>query len=105
VPVADSVVRFAVALARATRPVDPSCPDDLRKLMTWGAGPRASQFLILAAKAYAAIEGRPTPDASDVRRAAYPVLRHRLVRSFHAEVEGVSSNDIIARLLDAVRPS
>ncbi len=105
VPVADSVVRYAVALARATRPIDPSCPDSLRSLMTWGAGPRASQFLILAAKAYAAIEGRPTPDASDVERASYPVLRHRLVRSFHAEVEGVSANDIVARLLGEIKPS
>ncbi|MBD3393785.1 MAG: AAA domain-containing protein [Chitinivibrionales bacterium] len=103
VPVADSVVEYAVRLSRATRPADASCPDSIRKLVTWGAGPRASQFLVLAAKAYAALEGRPTPDAADIRRAAYPVLRHRLVRSFHAEVEGVSANDLIGRLLDAIR--
>ena len=105
IPVADSVVAYAVALSRATRPADPSCPDSIRSLLTWGAGPRASQFLILAAKAYAAIDGRPTPDDSDVRAAAYPVLRHRLVRSFHADVEGVSANDIIARLLEHVKPA
>jgi MoxR-like ATPase len=103
VPVADSVVAYAVTLARATRPADSECPEKLRNLITWGAGPRASQFLILAAKAFAALEGRPTPDVNDVQKAAYPVLRHRLVRSFHAEVEGVSANDIIARLLEHVK--
>jgi MoxR-like ATPase len=104
VPVADSVVSYAVSLARATRPADPLCPESVRGLLTWGAGPRASQFLILAAKAHAALDGRPTPDADDVQKAAYPVLRHRLVRSFQAEVESVTANNIIARLLDKIRP-
>jgi MoxR-like ATPase len=102
VPVADSVVAAAVALARATRPEDPSCPEPVKKFLTWGAGPRASQYLILAAKAYAVLDGRPTIDAHDVKRSAYPVLRHRLVRSFNAEAEGVSSNDIIGMVLEAV---
>ena len=101
VPVADSIVTFAVRLARATRPDDDGCPVEIRKLLTWGAGPRASQFLILAAKAYAVLDGRPTPDMSDVKRAAFQVLRHRLVRTFHAEAEGVSANDVVRMVLEA----
>jgi MoxR-like ATPase len=99
VPVADSVIQAAVKLARSTRPSLPDCPEEVKKFITWGAGPRASQFLILAAKAYALLDGRPTPDISDLRRAAPPVLRHRLVKSFNAEVEGVGANDIIKILI------
>lgn len=102
VPIADSVVEAAVALVRATRPGDKSCPETFRTLLTWGAGPRASQYLILAAKAYALLDNRPTPDIADVKRAAFPVLRHRLVRSFHAEVDNVTQNRIIEMLLEAV---
>lgn len=102
VPVADSVVSYAVAIARSTRPDEDECPQDVRKLLTWGAGPRASQFLILAAKAYAVLDGRATADKEDVKRAAYPVLRHRLVRSFNAEAEGIGSNDIIGMILSGV---
>jgi MoxR-like ATPase len=100
VPVADSVVRFAVTLVRSTRPGSGECPSELGEFITWGAGPRASQYLILAAKAYAVLDGRPTPDLHDIERAAYPVLRHRLVRSFHAETEGMSSNAIVKALLE-----
>jgi MoxR-like ATPase len=100
VPVADSVLRAAVTLARSTRPAGEECPKDLREFITWGAGPRASQYLILAAKAYAVLDGRPTPDLEDIERAAYPVLRHRLVRSFHAETEGMGPNTIIKALLE-----
>ena len=100
VPVTDSVLRYAVRLVRATRPDEEECPVQLREFITWGAGPRASQFLILAAKAYALLDGRPTPDISDIRRAVYPVLRHRLVRSFHAETEGMDTNALITKLLD-----
>ena len=103
VPVADSVVSYAVALARATRAGEDECSEEIRKLLTWGAGPRASQFLILAAKAYAVLEGRPTPDKNDIKRAAYPVLRHRLVRSFNAEAEDISTNDIVGMLLGAIK--
>jgi MoxR-like ATPase len=103
VPVADSVTRYAVSLSRATRPSDATCPAAVKECVTWGAGPRASQYLILAAKAYAALDNRTTPDASDIQRAAYPVLRHRIVRSFHAEVEGTSTGDLIKALLEAVR--
>ncbi|MFP4418512.1 MAG: AAA family ATPase [Chitinivibrionales bacterium] len=100
VPVADSVIHFAVKIARSTRPDDPLCPDSLKQYLTWGAGPRASQFLILAAKSYALLDGRPTADVDDVKRAAYPVLRHRIVRSFHAEVESMDTNKIVGELLE-----
>ena len=99
VPVADSVLRAAVTLARSTRPANEECPAGLREFITWGAGPRASQYLVLAAKAYAVLDGRPTPDVHDIARAAYPVLRHRLVRSFHADTEGMTSNEINNTLL------
>jgi len=99
VPAADSVVEAAVSLVRATRPAEKECSEDVRKYLTWGAGPRASQFLVLAARAFALLDGRPTPDVKDIHRAAYPVLRHRLVRSFHGDVEGVSTNDIIHKLI------
>jgi MoxR-like ATPase len=98
VPVADSVIDYAVRLARSTRPADAACPKDIQQFITWGAGPRASQSLVLAAKAFAVLDTRPTPDISDIKRAAGNVLRHRIVRSFHAETEGVSANDIVSKL-------
>jgi MoxR-like ATPase len=100
VPVADSVIHYAVKLARSTRPASPECPKTIQEFITWGAGPRASQYLVLAAKAYAALDTRPTPDINDVKRAAPCVLRHRIVRSFHAETEGVSTNEIVRQLLE-----
>jgi MoxR-like ATPase len=102
IPVADSVVRYAVTLTRATRPSHQECPDTLKRYLTWGAGPRASQFLLLSAKAHAALDKRPTPDVQDVKRAAFAVLRHRLVRSFHAEVENISTTEIIQQLLKSI---
>lgn len=102
IPVADSVVNAAVNIVRATRPVEKECPMDIKNLLTWGAGPRASQFIILAAKAYALLDKRSTPDIEDVKNAAFPVLRHRLVRSFHAEVDNVDSDDIIRRVIESV---
>jgi MoxR-like ATPase len=99
VPAADSVVEAAVRLARASRPSEKECPQDVKKYLAWGAGPRASQFLVLAARAFALLDGRPAPDAKDVYKAAYPVLRHRLVLSFHGDVEGVGANDVIASLI------
>ncbi|GBU21644.1 ATPase AAA [Fibrobacteres bacterium R8-0-B4] len=103
VPAADSVVEAAVRLARATRPAEKECPEEVKKYLTWGAGPRASQFLVLAARAFALLDGRPAPDVKDVYRAAYPVLRHRLVLSFHGDVEGVGVNDIIGKLAGGVK--
>jgi MoxR-like ATPase len=103
VPVADSVIAFAVACARKSRATQKECPDSIGKLLTWGAGPRASQYLVLAAKAFAILDGRPTPDINDVIRAAYPVLRHRLVRSFSAEADNISTNDIVKMILESVK--
>jgi MoxR-like ATPase len=90
------VVQYAVRLARSTRPADPDATPDVRKYVSWGAGPRASQYLILGAKARAAMDGRPVPDIDDVRSVAIPVLRHRVVANFQAEADGVR----VERLLD-----
>jgi len=103
VPVSDHLVDYAVNLVRATRPNDDNAPEFVKNWVNWGAGPRASQYLILAAKTKAILEGRPTPGPEDVRFAAYPVLRHRIVTSFNAEADGVDTTEIINRLLDAVK--
>jgi MoxR-like ATPase len=104
VPVADNVFHYAASLVRATRPGDASAQDDVKRWIRWGAGPRAGQALILGAKANALLAGRfhVTPD--DVRRVAAPVLRHRVLVNFHAEAEGVSSDTVIARLIESVAP-
>ena len=103
-PVSDHLVEYAVAIARATRPTEASSADFIKKWVSWGAGPRASQYLILAAKTRAALDGRPTPGPEDVRFAAYPVLRHRIVTSFAAEAEGADVDNIISRLLETIKP-
>ncbi len=101
VPVSDHVVRYAVRLARATRP-DESAPAFVRDWVAWGAGPRASQYLILGSKARAILRGRETPAAEDVRAVAPAVLRHRIVTNFNAEAEGIKPDDIVQKLLGAV---
>ncbi len=103
VPVSDHLIEYAVSLVRATRPNEPGAPEFIKNWVNWGAGPRASQYLILAAKTKAILEGRPTPGPQDVRFAAYPVLRHRIVTSFNAEADGVDGNEIIKRILDTVK--
>lgn len=103
VPVSDHVVDYAVELVRATRPSENGALDFVRNWVNWGAGPRASQYLILAAKTRAILDGRPTPGVEDIRFGAYPVLRHRIVTSFNAEADGVDSMEIIKRLLDTVK--
>jgi MoxR-like ATPase len=100
VPLADHVMQACVDLARRTRPGDPLAPAWLEPLVAWGAGPRASQALALAAKATAAIEGRPCGELRDVRDAAHAVLRHRLVLSFEAQTERLTADAIIDRLLE-----
>ncbi|MCZ6819818.1 MAG: MoxR family ATPase [Calditrichaeota bacterium] len=100
VPVADEVIDYAVNLVRSTRPAYDKSPDFIREWINWGAGPRASQYLILGAKTSAILDGRPTPEIADVKAIAKPVLRHRLVTNFNAEAEGVSTVDIIERLLE-----
>jgi len=99
VPVADNVVEFAVRLASMTRPKSESAPQFVRDWLSWGAGPRASQYLILGAKTRALLQGRLTPEIADVRGVASPVLRHRIVPNFNAEADGVTSIEIVDRLL------
>jgi len=103
VPVSEHLVSYAVRLARATRPNEPDNPEFIKNWVSWGAGPRAGQYLILAAKTRAILDGRPTPSVEDVRFAAIPVLRHRIVTSFNAEAEGVDTIAIINKLLDEVK--
>ncbi|HXG24270.1 MAG TPA: MoxR family ATPase [Chthonomonadales bacterium] len=99
IPVGDHVFRYAMALTRATRPGEADAPDFVREFLSWGAGPRASQYLILGAKARAAIYGRNYATTEDVAAIAAPVLRHRLITNFNAEAEGIDSDAIIRRLL------
>jgi MoxR-like ATPase len=103
VPAPPSLVSYAVRLARATRPQDPETPEALRRYISWGAGPRASQYLVLGAKARAAMEGRGVPNFEDVRNVAPSVLRHRLVPSFQAEADGRSASDLVLELLELSR--
>ncbi len=99
IPAAPNVVDYAVRLARATRPADPSAPDYIKKWIRWGASPRASQFLILGARARAACQGRFNVACDDVAALAPLVLRHRLIRSFQADAEGQTNDSIISKLL------
>jgi MoxR-like ATPase len=97
------VVRYAVELVRNTRPKEPNVPDFVQKNVSWGAGPRASQYLIVAAKARAILNGRFAASVDDVRALAKPVLRHRVIPNFHAESEGITSPKLIDRLVESVR--
>jgi MoxR-like ATPase len=99
IPVSKQLVRSAVALARMTRPADPEAPAYVREFVEWGAGPRASQYLVLGAKARAALAGRPMADLQDVRTVAPSVLRHRVVTNFAAEAAGRKSEDVVSELL------
>jgi len=102
VPVADHVIRYALDLARLTRPAAVAAPDYVREYVSWGAGPRASQYMILGAKARAVLYGRFHAATEDVRAAAFPVLRHRLITNFNAEAEGLKPDDLIRRLIHTV---
>jgi len=99
VPVTDHVIEYAVKLVHKTRPSSGLANKDTADYLEWGAGPRASQSLILAAKCNALLSGKYSPDIEDVKAVALPVLRHRIIRNFKAEAEGISVDDIIARLL------
>jgi MoxR-like ATPase len=103
VPVAEDTVRYAVNLVRKSRPKEEDAPDFVRQYLAWGAGPRASQYLILAAKARAVLHGRYAAEREDVRALAMPVLRHRMLANFTAEAEGVDSAQIVGRLLELVK--
>ena len=100
IPAPRIVVSAAVSLARMTRPGDPSAPAPVREYVSWGAGPRASQFLVLGAKARAALDGRPMADLDDVRSVALSVLRHRVVVNFAAEAAGRSADDLCRELIE-----
>lgn len=99
IPVAENVVDYTVRLVNSTRPAEAGSPELVKQYLDWGAGPRASQNLILAAKAHAAIHGKYSPDIEDVKAVAFDILRHRIIRNYKAEAEGVSEEDIIRQLL------
>lgn len=99
IPVADNVIEYAVNLVGKTRPDSELAPAVVRDFLTWGAGPRASQYLIIGAKTHAAINGKFSPDIEDVKAVAYPILRHRIIRNYKAEAEGFSTEKIIKELL------
>ena len=101
VPVSERILSYAVRLVRASRGAD---FPEVGQYLSWGAGPRAGQYLILGAKTRAIMAGRTTPDIEDVRAVARPVLRHRLVTNFHAEADGVTTEELVGRLLDLVQP-
>jgi MoxR-like ATPase len=103
VPVSDNVIDFAVKLASKTRPNNNDTVKFIKDWISWGAGPRASQFLILGAKALAVLDGRETPDIEDVKKIVKPVLRHRLVTNFNAEAEGIETSEIIDKLLETMK--
>jgi MoxR-like ATPase len=103
VPVSDHVVNYAVRLARSTRPGENNSLPYIKNWVNWGAGPRASQYMILGAKTKAILDGRYTPSTEDVKAAAKPVLRHRIVTSFNAEADGVGTMEIIEKLLEDVK--
>ena len=99
IPVADNVIEYAVTLVGKTRPKSQSAPELVKKYIDWGAGPRASQNLILAAKTHAALQGNFSPDIADVQKVAVGILRHRLIKNYKAEAEGLSIEAIITSLL------
>jgi MoxR-like ATPase len=98
IPVTDNVLQYAVQLAVKTRPNTPAATKDVNSYVSWGAGPRASQFLVIGAKCHAALNGKFSPDMEDVRAVALPILRHRIVRNYRAEADGVTVEKIIQGL-------
>src|SRR5207302_5516180 len=102
VPVADHVIRYALQFSRLTRRTEGRVPDFVNDFVAWGAGPRASQYLILAGKARALLKGRYHVSTEDIRQVAIPVLRHRIVTNFNAEAEGIKSDTIVKKLMDFI---
>jgi MoxR-like ATPase len=100
--VGEHVFQYAADIVRATRPKESGAPSFLSELVSWGAGPRASQYLILAAKARAMLQGRLHATTGDIREVAYPVLRHRLITTFHADAEGITTDNVIEKLLKTI---
>jgi MoxR-like ATPase len=99
IPIADNVLEYAVKLVAKTRPDDPQATAVAKEYIVWGAGPRASQFLVIGAKCHAALHGKYSPDIEDVKAVAAPVLRHRIVRNYKAEAEGITADEIVKRLI------
>lgn len=102
VPVADNVIEYAVKLVKASRSSDNGAAKSVKDLIAWGAGPRASQYLILAAKTKAIMDGRYSPQIDDVKNSLLPVLRHRIIPTFNAEADGVTSVDIINKIIEEI---
>ncbi|PLW90551.1 AAA family ATPase [Mucilaginibacter sp.] len=98
IPVNDHVLEYAVKLVAKTRPNGEFATPEIKRLLSWGAGPRASQFLVLGAKCHAVLNGKYSPDIEDVHAVAKPILSHRIVRSYHAEADGLSAGDIVEKL-------
>jgi MoxR-like ATPase len=98
IPIPDNVLEYAVSLASKTRPGTSKATEEVNKFLSWGAGPRASQYLVLGAKCHAAISGKYSPDIEDVQAVAEPILRHRIVKNYKAEAEGISTETLIANL-------
>ena len=103
IPATGGLVTAAVSLVRMTRPDDATAPEFVQEYVEWGAGPRASQYLVLGAKARAALDGRPMADYDDLKRVAPPVLTHRVVTNFAAEAAGKSAMNIVSELVAAAR--
>jgi MoxR-like ATPase len=103
VPVADNVIEYAVQLVSMTRPSDESSPQITRDWLDWGAGPRASTFLIMAAQAKCLLTGKSTPDIDDIKDIAKPVLRHRIITNFTAEADGISKEDVLDQLIAQIK--
>jgi MoxR-like ATPase len=104
VPIADSVIKYATKLVRKTRTGTPDAPDFVNEWVSWGAGPRATKYLIIGGKARAMLHGRPYVASEDIQAVAHSVLRHRVITNFSAEAEGISTDDITDKLLESVSP-
>jgi MoxR-like ATPase len=104
VPVAEEMARYAVQLAAASRPHQAGTPEFINEWVSWGAGTRAGQFLVLGAKARALLRGRAHVTIDDIQSLAYPVMRHRVLLNYRAEAEGVRVDDVTRRLLETIKP-
>jgi MoxR-like ATPase len=104
IPAADHVVDYAAQITRASRPKEPEAPDFIKEMVSWGAGPRAGIYLVLAAKARAILRGRYHATTQDIREVAHPVLRHRIITTFNAEAAGVTSDEVVTMLIDQFQP-
>ena len=99
IPITDNVLQYAVKLSSMTRPENPLAPEIVKNYVSWGAGPRASQYLVLGAKCHALMTGKYAPDNEDVKQVAHAILRHRIVRNYKAEAEGIRVERIIDELI------